>query len=798
MAQDKIIQVDAHDQYMENMGNYSIAVLYERFVADIRDGLKPVQRRSLVAMYYNSKAISQATKKKSATTVGSIIGMYHPHGDAAVYGSFPEMVNWWQCKLPLINYDSNSGSLQGGPQASMRYTESYLSKFSMDCIFSELREAESVVDWQTTFDNFTQEPKFLPVKIPLLLINGSFAIAIGKKIEIPKHSVNDVIDTTIALMHNPKAPIKLIPDPCQRCEIIDTDWEKIAKNGFGYYTERGIVEINTAKNGNQYLSIRSTPDYVTANSICEKIEELIKNKILVQITDISDHSSGDEDKGLDIRIMLNKGADANYVKQVLYKHTDLQKTKRVNMEVIVDNEVKSVGYRAYFLYFLEQRRICKFRIYNSRLQTVVTRLHQIETYIKVLESGEVEKIIHMIRTQSADNEYDLITWLMKKLTITDIQAKFILQTPISRLSKGHLNKYKEEQAKLQDAYNEILSFITNPDLINREIEQELLDIRAKYGAPRKSILISEAEASGIPEGAFKIVLTEQNYIKKMGLNDPIKIVKGDMPKFITIADNSKDLLLFDEMGKVFRLPVSKISFTDKNSPGIDIRMLIKKATSNIISVMYLPIIEELSHKRTKNFLVVLTKSGLIKKIDLDDIINSTLSGIIYARLNVMYGNAGVAVSDQVCDIVLANDKHDIIVYSGLKALRFSMMEIPYLKRTAMGNIAMKSTQYVDGMSIVTPDTKEIIVITTKGKFNKLDPTALPRSSRNSAGSRVIKLSKDDSIKNIFTGMGNSILRITRVDEELEINTADIPIGSSISTGVKLCKEGIIKAEIIKS
>lgn len=786
LIEDKIIQVDSHEQYMNNMARYSIYVLYSRYIPDIRDGLKPVQRRILYAMWNDVGCTSLGRKVKSANTVGRVIGVYHPHGDEAVYSSMKPMTNWFECKMPLINYDSNSGSLQGGPQAAPRYTESYISPFSIDCVIGEMADSKSVVDWQKTFDNHTIEPQSLPVKVPLLLVNGTFSIAIGRRIEVPPHSLNDVIDATLSVLHNPNAKVILIPDPCQKCEIIDTDWKKISNMGFGLFTERGIIETNTMKNGIQYLSIRSTPDLVTANSIMDKIEELIKNNILIQVSDIQDHST---EECLDIRLILKKGADPNYVKQMLYKNTSLQETKRVNLQVINDTEICSISYKAYIAYFIEYRRECKFRLYNARMQKAETRLHQIDVYIKILESGDVENIVHMIRNQSSIEESYLVTWLMKKLNITDLQAKFVLHTEIGRLSKGHLKKYKEEFAKLTNDVRGYIEIITNSALIDKEIENELLEIKNKYNQPRKSILISEAEASNIPEGEFKIVLTEQNYFKKMAVNDQIKVVKGDQPKCIVIADNSKDLLLFDQMGKVFRLPVSKIAFTDKNSAGIDIRMLIKKATSNIISVMYEPIVETLNNKASKYFIVSITRGGLIKKMDLADILSATSSGIIYSKLNQ---------GDQICDILIANAKSDIVVYTGTKALRFAIDDVPYLKRATLGNQSMKTTEPIDGMSVITGDTKELIVVTAKGRFNKLSASALIRSNRNKSGSKVIKLGKGDFIKNIFTCSGGAMIRVTRIDEVIDINIDDIPIGSSISSGVKLCKDGVIHADFIRN
>lgn len=786
MNKDNIIDVDSQKIYLENMARYSLYILHDRYTPDINDGLKPVQRRILYAMWNDVGCNSLITKRKSANTVGTVIAKYHAHGDSSVYGAMKTLTNWFECKVPLINYDSNSGSIQGGPQAAERYTESYLSKFAIDNVIGELAECKDIVDWQKTFDNHTIEPEYLPVKFPLLLVNGCFGIAIGERIESARHSLSDVIDATINVLHNPKAPVILIPDPCQKCEIIDTDWKKISNTGYGYYTQRGIIKtIHNDKTGMDVLSIQSMPDLIFSNTVIAKIEDLIKEKKLLSITDIQDHSTDDQ---LDIRLILKRGADPNFVKQVIYKNTMIQSVKRINMKVIDGVEIKRMSYKAYISYFLEFRRSVKFRLYNFRLQKTETRLHQIDTYIKILESGDVENIIHMIRNQSSMDEDYLINWLMKKLKITDLQAKFVLHTEIGRLSKGHLHKYKEEQAKLLNDVNNYINIITNEKLIDKEIENELLEIKAKYGRPRQSIIISESDASNIPEGEFKIVITEQNYIKKMLINDQIKTIKGDMAKCITIADNSKDLLLFDQMGKVFRLPVHKISFTDKNSPGIDIRLIIKKLTSNIISVMYLPIVEMLKNKKSKYFIVTVSKCGLIKRMDIDDIINATPSGIIYSKLNQ---------GDSICDMLIANQKSDIIVYTKSKALRMSIEDIPYLKRATIGNKAIKTNESIDGISVVTSETKDLIVVTSKGKFNRIIQSALPRSERNRAGNKVIKLSRGDYIKNIFSCSGNNIIRITRPDEIIEIETNSIPLGSSISSGVKLCKDGIIKAELIK-
>ena len=706
--------------------------------------------------------------------------------NSAVYGACKTMTNWFECKIPLINYDSNSGSIQGDPQASMRYTESYLSQFAMDAVLGDLLESRNTVDWSKTFDNHTVEPDYLPVKVPLLLVNGTFAIAIGERVEVPSHSLNDVIDATLAVMDNPSAPVVLVPDPCQKCEIVKTDFKKISNSGFGYYIERGIIEAYTdPKTGNHSLHIKSVPDLIWPNSIIDKINELISQNKIVQISHLQDHST---DSQLDIRLYLKKGSDPEFVKQVLYKSTPMQDNKRVNMQVIMGNEIKQISYKAYILNFIDFRRGVKFRLYNARLQKVETRLHTIEVFITILESGDVEQIIHAIRNQSAQEEAQLVEWLMRKLNITDLQAKFILNTEIKKLSKSNLKRYKEEQKALLQQVNHYIEMLTKPELIDAEIKNELLDIRAKYGQPRKSVLISEGEASNIPTGVFKVAVYDNGLIKKMLVDDPIRSIRGSNARCVTTGENDKNLLLFDDLGRVFKLGIHKIPFSDKNAPGMDIRLLIKKLTSNIISILYEPAVEELASRFTKYYLISITRGGLIKKIDLDDVLSSTSSGIIFSKLNK---------DDFIADITIAEDHNDVIIYTNSKALRIPMVSVPYLKRATLGNIGIKSDKPVDGMSIITADTKDILIITAKGYVNRLTEDALPRMDRARAGSKVIKLSKGDNIVGIYACTRDAIVRCYHYDGTFtDIESHNMEVGSSVSPGNKILKE-VIKTQLVK-
>ena len=705
--------------------------------------------------------------------------------NSACYDAFKPLTNWFECKCPLICYDSLSGTIQGDDQAQMRYTESYLSPFTMDVVLADLIESRAVVDWAKTFDNRTIEPTCLPVKVPLLLVNGSFAIAIGERVEIPPHSLNDVIDATIKVLHDPSAPVVLIPDPCDKCEIVNTNWKKICNQGMGYFTERGIIDTVTDSKGNVYLSIRSTPDLVWVKDIVEKIEETIKAGKIIQITDIQDHSERDQ---LDVRLYLRRGSDPEYVKQMLYKYTQLQATKRVNFQVIINDEIRRISYKAYILNFIENRRNIKFRLYNARLQKMETRYHTIEVFISILESGDVETIIHKLRNQTATEEQALTEWLMKILKITPLQAKYILNVEIKKLAKGNLNKYKEEQDALLKQREFYIKMLTTPELIDQEIENELLEIRSKYGKPRMSVLISEAQASNIPQGVFKVAVYDNGTIKKMLQEDPVKAYKGSNPVSVIVGENDKDLLLFDELGKVFRLPISKIPLTDRSTPGMDLRLLIKNLTARVISVVYLPVIEVLADKVSKHFLVSITKGGLIKKMDLEDIISTTPSGIMYSKLNA---------GDSVCNVVLTHYQSDVIVYTKSKALRIPLEIVPHLKRATLGNIAMKTNDQIDGIAIITKDTSDLIIVTRKGYFNRITPEAMPINPKSKTGTKVIKLGTNDEISSIFTCEHGSIIRCYHMDGSFtDMEVGSIELGSTISAGKKLTKE-IVKAQVVK-
>lgn len=786
-----IIERSCTQMYEQDQSKYSIVVNRRRAFPEVRDGLKPVQRR-VVFGAFRDNLTSPGRKDKSASLVGTVMKYYHPHGDSSIYDAIVTQANWFKTKYPLFYAHGNWGNVSGAGPAAQRYTECALSNFGYEIMIEELSQAENIVDWIQTYKrNKDKEPEFLPAKIPILLVNGSFGIGVGMQINIPSHNLVEVLEATRKLIKNPKANVVLIPDLCQACHLIDTDWESICKCGNGPFKARGNINVEIDKKGNQILHITSLPDTVSCNSIYDKILKMIEDKQLPMIKDI--FNSLDNNEHPDIIIHLKPGSDVNYVKQILYAKTDIQKTFTVNFEAVDINgiDTRRFSYRDYLLTFIDQRMNVKFRLYCNKLQQVMTRHHQVDAFIKVLESGKIDDIIKLIRKQKGTDDSIIVEYIIKNIKLTDIQAKFIINTNLSRLSMGHLNNYRAERQDLEAKIATYKAAVTDDgSIIRAEIDKELYNIEKKYGTPRLCDVIDTTHENDIPKGTFKIVITERNYIRKIPDVDKVGIVKKDNPKFILRVDNAENILIFDNKGKCFSLPVHKIPITDRNSSGTDIRILIKKLTSDIISVFYEPTFKEIVKSGSKHYLTVLTRSNTIKKLDIEDFLDVNPSGLIYSNIKD---------TDEVTGVVLAQASLDVVICSGHTALRTSMKEIPLFKRNAIGNKAMDTEDPINGLSVIYPNASDIVVVTKNGKFNRFDIAMLQQHKRACKGSSVIKLDSNDEIFNIFGVNPNDKIHILTTEGVEEVLVSSIKSKSKIAAGTKMIqsKGVIVRADIIK-
>jgi DNA gyrase subunit A len=708
--------------------------------------------------------------------------------NSSIYGTMEPLANWFKCKVPLIAPKGNWGTLMGDGPAAMRYTEAGLSEFGMDCVIGELKDTDNTVDWIPNYDRKTMEPEYLPVKVPLLLINGTFGIGVGMGVNIPPHNLVEVINETRAVIRDPNHEVVLVPDHCMPCNIIETDFREICRSGSGRYRVRGLVDT-ADHNGEPAIIVRSLPDGITTDVVVSKLLDLVEKKQLPMIKDISDASTNN---GVEIIIQLKKGSDVGYVKEVLYAKTKVQDTVSVNFMVVHGVNPKRMSYTEYIQEFLKLRATTKFRLYCNKLQINLTRYHQLIAYIKLLESGEIDNVIDMVRKQNhIDDEY-LIEYLIKKVGVTDLQAKFILGTDIRKLSKGYLNKYKaefNELVKEQAVYEKAVT--DDGTLIMSEIDKELEEIANKYGKPRVCKVIKATDDNNIPRGTFKVVITEGNYVRKIPDTDKVGIVRKDNPKFILRVDNAENILIFDNKGKVFKLPVYKIPVTDKSSAGTDIRVLQKNLTANVISVLYEPVLKKIAEGPRKHYLTVVTKNNSIKKLDIEDFLTVNVSGLMYSK---------VADDDEVADVALVPIDLDVIIYSGHKALRCTTKSLPLFKRNAAGSKAMNTKDFIGGLSVIYPDANNIVVITNSGKINRFPSEGLATTDRAKGGSAVIKLDHSDSIFSIYGVSDNDIIRVVTSDGVQEIHVSDVPLGSSVMKGTKMINLkscNIIRTDILK-
>ena len=779
---EKIIDKETLGMYEQDQAKYSIIVNRRRAFPEVRDGLKPVQRKVIYGAYKKG-LISPSRKVKSTSLTGSVMEKFYGHGDAALYESIVTLTSWFKTKYPIFYGKGSWGNLSGGGAAQPRYTECALSNFGYDVLIDELSQANNIVDWMDTYNrDGTKEPEFLPAKLPLILINGTFGIGVGMAVNVPSHNIKEVIDQTKKLLMNPNSDVYLVPDLPQNCKLIDTDWKSICDNGYGSFKVRGRIITEQNKDGSYTLRIVSLPNMTNTGAIYEKILKLIEDKQLPMVKDVIDDL---KESKPNIIIHLRQGADPVYVKQVLYAKTQVQTTVSVNFEAVdVDGiNTRRFSYKEYLLAFIDQRLNIKFRLYCNKLQQELTRFHHIDAFIKVIESGEIDTIINKIK-KSKESDDELVEYIIKKCKLTDLQAKFILNSNISKLSMRHLMEYKAERKQLLEKIKTIEPYVTDDGtLIKNEIYNELTDLATKYGDDRKCEIVSIDDENQIPKGIFKVVITDKNYIRKIPDIDRVNIVRKDEPKFIIRVDNTENILIFDNKGKVFNLPVHKIPISDRTSPGTDVRILIRNLTSNIISVFSEPIFKRISELGKKHYLVVATKSNTIKKLDIEDFLNVGPSGLIYSK---------VRDDDEVVGLALSAHDLDVVVNSNHKALRMKLKDITLLKRNAYGPKAMNTEEPINGLSIIYPDSSDIVVLTKNGKLNRFGSPLMNSHARGSKGSSCIKLDSNDEIYGIYGVSESNKIRIVTSENVEEIPVANIKSKSSIAAGQKLLNNINIK------
>ncbi len=722
-VQKRNIVEEMKDSYLD----YAMSVIVARALPDVRDGLKPVHRRILYAMYEDGLR-HNAKFRKSASVIGSVLSRYHPHGDVAVYDSLVRMAQDFSLRYPLVQGQGNFGSVDGDSAAAYRYTEARMSKIGEEMLADIEKET---VNFIPNYDGTREEPSVLPSPLPQLLLNGSLGIAVGMATNIPPHNLTELMDASIYLIDNPKATTEDLfefvkgPDFPTGGQIYDKK-EILAAycQGKGPILTRGTAEIVDKKKADDFqIIITEIPYQVQKSTLIETMANLVIEKKIVGVKDIRDES---DKEGMRIVLDLQKGAFPQKILNRLYKFTDLQKTFHLNILALVDGIQPRVLNLADLLnYYLIHRKEVVIRRAKYDLKKAEERAHILEGLYKCLKN--IDAVIKTIK-ESANRE-EAKKNLMKQFKLSEIQANAILETKLSALAKLERKKIEEELEAIKKQIAGLMALLNSPAKIKEAIKKELLEVKEKFGDERKTKIHSQGvgditEEDLVPQEETIVTLTQGGYVKRIN-PDVYKIQKkggkgilgmktmGDDTVEHFLSVNTHDnLLFFTDSGKVFRTPAYEIPEAARVAKGRGISNFLEiSSEEKVLSI--LPIGKEEAGSEV-NYLVMATKNGVIKRTALKDFDNVRKSGLI--AISLKKGDLLRSVKKTVGedDIILVTKKGQCI--------RFKEADIRSMGRTASGvhGIRLKGGDEVVGMDNITKISKSKLQISnkTEGGENK--------------------------------------------------------------------------------
>ncbi|HOQ36809.1 MAG TPA: DNA gyrase subunit A [Acetivibrio sp.] len=722
MKEQRIIPVDIESEMKKSFIDYAMSVIVDRALPDVRDGLKPVHRRILYAMHGLGFTPDKAYRK-CATTVGEVLGKFHPHGDAAVYDSMVRMAQDFSLRYMLVDGHGNFGSVDGDPPAAMRYTEARLSKISLEM----LRDInKDTVDFKPNFDEHDFEPVVLPSRFPNLLVNGSSGIAVGMATNIPPHNLVEVIDGIIAVIDNPEISIdeinKIIkgPDFPTGATIVGTQGIKEAyKTGRGKIVLRAVANIEQMSANKQRIVVTEIPYQVNKAKLIEKIAELVKDKRIENISDLRDESDRD---GMRIVIELKKEANANVVLNQLYKNTQMQDAFNVNMVALIqtpDNkfEPRVINIRQAIDYYIKHQEDVIVRRTKYDLEKAEARAHILEGLkIAIDNLDEVIKIIRGSKNEAAAKEK-----LIERFSFSDKQAQAIVDMRLGRLTALEREKLEKEYQELLEKIKYYKDVLANEFMVLNIIKEELNEIKGKYGDERRTKIVpdeGEIDIEDLIDDEETVVtLTHFGYIKRLPADTYKSQRRGgkgitglstreeDFVENLFVTKTHDYILFFTSKGKVYRLKAYQIPEAGRQAKGTAIVNLLELDQDEKVTTV-IPI----SEYKEGLYLFLATKKGIVKKTDLMEYDNIRKGGLIAVTLRE---------NDELIDVQLTDGSKDILLVTknGL-SIRFNEKDARPLGRVSQGvkGIKLEDDDEVIGMSAYIENTSLLVV--TENGFGK--------------------------------------------------------------------------------
>jgi len=799
-----IIEREINEEMKTAYISYAMSVIVSRALPDVRDGLKPVHRRILYAMHEDG-ITSDKPYRKCANTVGSVLGRYHPHGDASVYDAMVRMAQDFSMRYMLIDGHGNFGSTDGDGAAAMRYTEARMAKIS-EAMLADIEK--NTVDFMPNYDDRLQEPTVLPSKIPALLINGSSGIAVGMATNIPPHNLTEVVDGIIKVIEQPDLPdedlMKIIkgPDFPTGATILGREGIKEAyTTGRGKITVRAETEIEEMANGKQRILVSSLPYQVNKAKLIETIANLVKDKKIEGISEIRDES--DRIDRCRVVIELKKDARAQVILNLLFKHTQMQDTFGAILLALVDGEPKVLTLRQCLDEYIKHRKVVILRRTKFELDKAEARAHILEGLLIAIDN--IDEVIKIIR-ESYDDAKER---LMERFKLTDIQAQAILDMQLKRLSGLQREKLEEEYAELMKLIAHLKEILANEQLVYDIIKEELLEVKEKYGDERKTkIVAAEGEFNVedlIKEEQAVISFTHFGYIKRMPVDTYKSQKRGgkgitgmttreeDFVKQIFTASTHDTILFFTNKGKMYRLRGFEIPEAGRTAKGTAIVNLLNVEAGEKVSAM-MPI----QNFADGMYITMATKSGLVKKTALKEYDSSRKTGLLGINLKD---------DDELIDVRLTDGEDNLVLVTkkGL-CITFDEKDVRPVGRVSQGVIGIRldDGDQVIGMEPIFTGSKATLLAITENGFGKrteLDEYRV--QNRGGRGIITYKITpKTGDIVGIRVVDGEEdVMIITDTGTIIRINVSEINVLGRSTQGVTLMRtnEGkVVSIETVES
>lgn len=777
----------------ERFGRYSKYIIQERALPDIRDGLKPVQRRILFAMYRDHNTSDKAFRK-SAKTVGNVIGNYHPHGDSSVYEAMVRMSQYWKLNHELIEMHGNNGSMDGDPPAAMRYTEARLSRISGEL----LKDIDKkTVPHVLNFDDTLEEPTVLPAGFPQLLVNGATGISAGYATDIPPHNLAEVIDATIQLIDHPKTTLKDLlkiikgPDfPTGGIIQGKKDLLHAYQTGKGKVVLRSKTQIEDLKGKKQQIVIDEIPYEINKSNLVKRIDYIRINKQIDGIADVRDES---DRNGLRIVIELKKDVNAEGVLQYLLKKTDLQVNYNFNMVAINDQKPDQVGLINILSAYITFKADVIRKRTQFELQKAQTRLHIVDGLIKALSI--LDEVIQTIR--DSENKSDAKVQLVKQYDFTNEQAEAIVTLQLYRLTNTDITALQSERLDLNESVAYFESILTNSKTLHNVMKKELRDVKKTYQRNRLTSIEDEVEELIIdkeilvPEEDVKVVITETGYYKRTTLRSAMAsavtdlgLKDGDYPIFVKTLSTLDNLVLFTDKGNYLYIPVHDLPDLKWKELGLHLSQ--KYALEPNERVLLVSTEKDLSD----DTVLFLTREGQVKLTEGSQF--SSFRGDKVKSSKAMKLKTASDVITTVSQISKKAENSDlaVITHRGL-CLRFNISEIPIVGTNASGVKAanLKKDDFIISGVVIPSDSNHVpvVMLTQRGSLKKIDITTISRLSRAKRGLMVLKELKSDPHRLIAAfpinqSTGGVSLIVKQQDGTIEIDTNDLNYSTRTSNG----------------